>query len=540
MESSLKENTNSNKKLLNKKTTRPKNNKQEDSNSNKKHQSKVKTSPEKSYNSKNKNKSNSNSPLHKNSTDIEENQSSNEKYPKSLNNYIYKNKCRINLKEIDLEKTKIKIPLTPCIKRSKNEKINSPKNNFEMSYIKKFPGESNYVIYIKDKFFIIFDINTGDKIRTQRLGGRSIYNAVIPLTKQRVFTVGADFLRMYHYDLTKKEIKMIDPNNNYQNYDPCIYVKQVTSSYIIMCKKLVCFIYNLQKFSSDKIISLSVLMKFLNGDKNFKNINDEKKLNYNNENKFIKCKVFSKKEFGLCYNDTIFIVSIPEGNIITHFKINDNSLYTKTNKYFKRFTVVINKMKDIKKFYFVWIENLNTLKIFEKNENANKNEECELSGDKHVVNFLSNNNDDIILNKELEFNKERIIFNVKQISNSEIVIILKNNEMLVYNFFVGAVITCISYGKIILDNNYYFFKKIGRGLFLVNLNSKKLGLIEFKKGKILKKFYLEDEICIDADICESANKRDGKINKDIVVMNQLFVYALDLGMLRNWSRLRAN
>ena len=236
------------------------------------------------------------------------------------------------------------------------------------------------------------------------------FNAIIPLPKQRVFAVGADFLRIYHYDFARKVVNLIDPNNNYPNYDPCIYVKQVTSNNIIMCKKMVCYIYNLQKYASEKIIQLTAFMKFLNGDKEIKVI-DKKNLNYNDD-KFLYCKAFSKKEFGICYNDYIFLLNVPEGNVITHFKVDESGLYSKNNKFFKRFTVAINKTKGVKKYYFVWIEKLNLIRIFEKNEKKEtKKEDVFLDTARNAVNFLSNGNDDVILINDIKVQNE--VYNIK-------------------------------------------------------------------------------------------------------------------------------
>ena len=197
--------------------------------------------------------------------------------------YTYKSKCRIDLKNLSLTKSKIKIPVPPAPSRIKkgnakksdnNEKNNITNNNKLTSsdyftekpyaYIKRFPTNNDHLVYVKDKVYNIYNIKTGEKIRTQRTNDSSGYQGIIPLPRERILAVGGDFLRIYHYNLYKKELKFVEPNNNYPNYDITIYVKQITSCYVVICKKTVCYLYNIQKYSSDKIIYLKSIIKLLN------------------------------------------------------------------------------------------------------------------------------------------------------------------------------------------------------------------------------------------------------------------------------------
>ena len=282
--------------------------------------------------------------------------------------YSYKYKCRLDLKKISLTTSKIKIPIPPApprlkkvnLKKSENiEKSNisnnnnknnintNPSNDYNTekpyAYIKRFPTNNDHLVYVKDKIYNIYNITTGEKIRTQRTNDISGYQGVLPLPRERILAVGADFLRIYHYNLYKKELKFVEPNNNYPNYDKTIYVRQITSCYVVICKKTVCYLYNIQKYSSDKIIYLKSIIKLLNNKKSFKGIT-KNDLNINDDY-FSNCKIFSKREFGLCYHDFIFLVSVPEGCIVTYFNI--SNLYCVTNfqynkKYMKRMNIFIN------------------------------------------------------------------------------------------------------------------------------------------------------------------------------------------------------
>ena len=123
---------------------------------------------------------------------------------------MYKNKCRINLSLISLNKTNVKIPQqskTALKKAKPGDHPIKPTNNliilnntenqkidFEKAYIRRFPGEPYYIIYTKEKIFVIFNLETGDKIRTQRTGDRSGFISIIPFPKQRVFATGIYFL----------------------------------------------------------------------------------------------------------------------------------------------------------------------------------------------------------------------------------------------------------------------------------------------------------------------------------------------------------
>ena len=150
---------------------------------------------------------------------------------------------------------------------NKNNINTNPSNDYNTekpyAYIKRFPTNNDHLVYVKDKIYNIYNIKTGEKIRTQRTNDISGYQGVLPLSRERIFSGGADFLRIYHYNLYKKELKFVEPNNNYPNYDKTIYVRQITSCYAVICKKTVCYLYNIQKYSSDKIIYLKSIIKLL-------------------------------------------------------------------------------------------------------------------------------------------------------------------------------------------------------------------------------------------------------------------------------------
>ena len=469
--------------------------------------------------------------------------------------YTYKSKCRIDLKNLSLTKSKIKIPVPPAPSRIKkgntkksdnNEKNNITNNNKLTSsdyftekpyaYIKRFPTNNDHLVYVKDKVYNIYNIKTGEKIRTQRTNDSSGYQGIIPLPRERILAVGGDFLRIYHYNLYKKELKFVEPNNNYPNYDITIYVKQITSCYVVICKKTVCYLYNIQKYSSDKIIYLKSIIKLLNNKKSFKGIS---KNDINNDDYFLNCKVFSKREFGLCYLSFIFLVSVPEGSIITYFDVS-NSFYINNSenikKYMKRMNIFVNSKKEMKKFYFVWHENSNLVKIYTKNENKiNMNNKFIIPNNNNSDNherhnlIVFNNKDELIsFEREIKLLNEKIIFNIKQCSNSEIIIITKNNEMIIYTFLSNSISMIISYAQIILEDELYFLKRIGKGLYLVNLTDGMLGLIELKSGKILKKFDVDEKFCNNADICSLIEEDKNKLNKNVLILNVYNIYNLDI------------
>jgi len=469
--------------------------------------------------------------------------------------YTYKSKCRIDLKNLSLTKSKIKIPVPPAPSRIKkgnakksdnNEKNNITNNNKLTSsdyftekpyaYIKRFPTNNDHLVYVKDKVYNIYNIKTGEKIRTQRTNDSSGYQGIIPLPRERILAVGGDFLRIYHYNLYKKELKFVEPNNNYPNYDITIYVKQITSCYVVICKKTVCYLYNIQKYSSDKIIYLKSIIKLLNNKKSFKGIS---KNDINNDDYFLNCKVFSKREFGLCYLSFIFLVSVPEGSIITYFDVS-NSFYINNSenikKYMKRMNIFVNSKKEMKKFYFVWHENSNLVKIYTKNENKiNMNDKFIIPNNNNSDNherhnlIVFNNKDELIsFEREIKLLNEKSIFNIKQCSNSEIIIITKNNEMIIYTFLSNSISMIISYAQIILEDELYFLKRIGKGLYLVNLTDGMLGLIELKSGKILKKFDVDEKFCNYADICSLIEEDKNKLNKNVLILNVYNIYNLDI------------
>ena len=508
-------------------------------------------SEEKSKSKKDKNKKN-----HSKNPKIEVNENKNEFHPYSIYDYIFKSRCHLDMKKISLTKSKIKIPAPPPPPRLKkvntkksdnNEKNNSNDNNKTSTsdyysekpyaYIKRFPTNNDHLVFVKDKIYNIYNIKTGEKIRTQRTNDVSGYQGVIPLPRESILAVGADFLRIYHYNLYKKELKYVEPNNNYPNYDKTIYVKQITSFYVIICKKTVCYLYNIQKYTSDKIIYLKSIIKLLTNKKSFKGI---AKNDFDiSEDCFSNCKIFSKREFGLCYNDFIFLVSVPEGSIITYFDVSNSSSISNidTNKKFmKRMNIIINTKKEMKKFYFVWYENTSLINIYTKNENKidinNKfiipNNNNSDNHERHNLIVINNKEELISFDREIKILNDKNIFNVKQCSNSDVIIITKNNEMLIYNFMCNSIIMTVTYAQIIIENELYFLKRIGKGLYLVNLSNNMLGLIELKSGKILKKFSIDEKLCYYADIGTQAEEDKNKLNKNILILNLYNMYNLDI------------
>ena len=466
----------------------------------------------------------------------------------SVFNYVYKNKCRLDLKKLSLTKSKINIP-TPTISKKSSKKADNDKNNNNTTnssdynkgktyaYIKRFPTNSDHLVFIKDKIYNIYNIKTGEKIRSQKTNDIAGYQGVIPLPRERIFTVGGDFLRIYHYNLYKKELKFVEPNCNYPNYEITIYVRQITSNYVVICKKTVCYLYNLQKYCSDKIIYLKSIIKLLNNKKSFRGITKTDFLEDNDI--FSNCKIFSKREFGLCYNNFIFLVSVPEGSIITYFDVSISNLlssFENSKKCIKRMNIIINTKKEMKKYYLVWNENSNLIKLFAKNDKkidvndkfiipSNNNSETQ---ERHNLIVFNNKEELISFEKDVHILDDKIIFNIKQCSNSDIVIITKNNEMLIYNFLAGAIITMINFAQIILEHNLYFLKRIGKGLFLVNLINGMLGLIELKTGKILKKFNVDENFCNYIDILNKDDENKNKLNKNILILNLYNIYNLDI------------
>ena len=502
--------------------------------------------------------------------------------PYSIYTYNYKSKIHIDFDNLSLIESKIKIPqssLPPKANKSKEEQqkedleencekekdmddiddiddndieCNIYKNKKVLSlesyaYIKRFPHNNDYIVYIKDKFYNIYNIETGEKLKTQRTNDAYGYQGVIPFKKEKIFAVGADFLKVFNYNLEQKKLTSVDPNNSYKSYDKAIYVKQITSIYIILCKKTACYLYNLLKYTSEKIIYLKALIKLLNFKRQFKELKDVKDLKDTkgdsnillnmNEDFFSNCKIFTKNEFGLSYKNYIFMVSVPEGCITTFFDVSRIG-YENIKKYMKRMNIFVNLEKEKKKYYFIWCKDSNVIDIYSKNpinlDLKNKyvipfNSNNEIS-ERHNLNVANIKEELISYEKDIKLLNNVKIFNIKQCSNSEIVIITKNNEMLVYNFLCNAVTLRINYAQIILEDDLYFLKKIGKGMFLVNLINGNLGIIEFKTGKILKEFYVDEQICFYVNISDKDNDQTekNKLNKNILILNENNILSLDI------------
>jgi len=102
--------------------------------------------------------------------------------------------------------------------------------------------------------------------------------------------------------------------------------------------------------------------------------------------------------------------------------------------------------------------------------------------------------------------------------------------MLIFNFVCNAFITTIKYARVILDNEIYFLKRVGRDLFLVNLRNGMLGLIGIKTGKILKKFNVDYRLVNSVDIClvPREEEYEVKYHKNILILNSFDIFSLEI------------
>ena len=128
-------------------------------------------------------------------------------------NYTFKSKYHLNTKKLSLIKSNIKFPksLTPLKSKHINNKNNSENikemysdyNNYEKSYsyIKIFPENNQYIIYINENIYNIYNVKTGERIRSQKTNDINGFQGVLPLSQERILTFGYNFLRIYHYEL---------------------------------------------------------------------------------------------------------------------------------------------------------------------------------------------------------------------------------------------------------------------------------------------------------------------------------------------------
>ena len=482
-----------------------------------------------------------------------------EKSINSIFKYSYKHKYHADLKRIIFVKTRMKIPAPLGKSRNKtfeetekemidilNNSINNINNNTgeneekNYAYIKRFPTNRDYLVFVKDNFYIIFNVRTGEKIRTQKTNDAYGFQGIIPLPRERILAVGADFLRVYHYNLSKKELKFVEPNNTYPTYENILYVRQISSHHVVICKKTVCYLYNIDKCSSDRVIYLKSIIKLLNNKKSFKGI-VKTDLDLN-EDYFSNCKVFSKREFGLCYRSFIFLVSVPEGGIFTYIDVsNSTNIMDNSKKYIKRMNIFLNMNQDMKKFYLIWPEGANSIKIYVNQEQRihkkrerfvippSNNTGQEIS-EKHNLLIINSKEEMISYVRNIFLGVEQRVYNVKQCSNYEVIIITKDNDMLIFNFVCNTFITTIKYARIILDKELYFLKRIGKDLFLTNLRNGMLGLVGMKTGKILKKFNIDCRFIICADVNVIPRDEDGEIkyHKHILILNSFDIFSLEI------------
>ena len=472
----------------------------------------------------------------------------------SIFKYCYRHKYHADLKRIIFAKTKMKIPAPLVKSRNRNpeetEKVmigilnNSLSNTCDeeknFAIIKRFPNNREYAVFVKDNFYIIYNVRTGEKIRTQKTNDIYGFQGVITLSRERILAVGADFLRIYHYNLHKKELKFVEPNNNYQTYEATIYVRQMSIHHVVICKRTVCYLYNIEKLAADRVIYLKSIIKFLNLRGSFRNIT---KTDINlEEDYFSNCKVFSKREFGLCYRSFIFLVCVPEGGIYTYIDVsNSTNIMDNSKKYIKRMIIFLNMNRDLKKFYFIWRENANSVKIYVKQEKKvhKKRERFVIPpsnyngqeiNERHNLLIINTKEEVITYDRNIFLGPEQRVYNVKQSSNYEVIIITKDNDMLVFNFICNTFIMTIKYARIILDNEIYFLKRIGRDLFLTNLRNGLLGLVGMRTGKILKKFNVDCRIVNKADVCVVNREEDEEIirHKNILILNSFDIFTLEI------------
>ena len=481
-----------------------------------------------------------------------------EKSINSLFKYSYKHKYHADLKRILFAKTRMKIPAPLGKTRPKtieetekemidilNNSINNINNNTgegeeKMAFIKRFPTNRDYVVFVKDNFYIIYNVRTGEKVRTQKTNDAYGFQGIVTLPRERILAVGADFLRVYHYNLSKKELKFVEPNNTYPTYENTIYVRQISSHHVVICKKTVCYLYNIDKMSSDRVIYLKSIIKLLNDKKSFKGI---VKTDIDlNEDYFSNCKVFSKREFGLCYRSFIFLVSVPEGGIFTFFDVsNSTNIMDNSKKYIKRMNIFLSMNQDLKKFYLIWPENANSVKIYVNQEQRihKKRERFFIPPSNNTGQEVSERHNLLIINSKEEvisyvrnifLGPDQRVYNVKQSSNYEVIIITKDNDMLIFNFVCNTFITTLKYARIILDKELYFLKRIGKDLFLTNLRNGMLGLVGMKTGKILKKFNIDCRFIICADVNVIPRDEDGEIkyHKHILILNSFDIFSLEI------------
>ena len=478
----------------------------------------------------------------------------------SIFKYSYKHKYTADLKRIIFAKTRMKLPAPLYKPRNMqqnfeetekmmvgilNNSINGNTNSMEsdeknFSTIKRFPNNKDYLVFVKENFYIIYNARTGEKVRTQKTNDAYGFQGVIPLPRERILAVGGDFLRIYHYNLSKKELKFVEPNYNYPNYENTIYVRQITSYYVVICKKTVCYLYNIDKLASDRVIYLKSILKLLNHKKAIKGVT---KTDINtNEDYFSNCKIFSKREFGLCYRSFIFLVSVPEGGIFTYFDVSNttNSMDT-SKKFFKRMIIFLNMKQDMKKYYLIWPESASSIKIYAQKEQkahkkrerfiipASKSNGTEVN-ERHNLLVINTKEEIITYVRNIFLNPNQRVYNVKQCSNYEVIIITKDNDMLVFNFVCNCFITTIKYARVILENDIYFLKRIGKDLFLTNLRNGMLGLVGMKTGKILKKFNVDLRIVNCADVCIVPREEDEEIkyHKHILILNSFDIFMLEI------------
>lgn len=315
----------------------------------------------------------------------------------SLYKYSYKHKYRINVNRIGFYKTSISLGSQKVEKES-------------ITKIKQFPLNNNYFVSFHNNYYDIYNRKTGKKLSTQKSNDKFGFQGIVTLPGERILAVGVNFIKAFHYNLSDDNLNFIEIKSDFPTNEKAIYIRLITNNYLLLCKRTLCYIFNIDKNVVEKTLYLKSFLKLLH----IKNeINASKDY-------FSNCKIFSKNEFGLCYKNLIFLLHAPEGFITSYIELTDYDLNTKI--YMKR--MILNLEKNVKRFYMFWDKNRSEINVYTKKE-KDKNEEV-----------LMNQERNIIL-----FDKEKKIYNIKQSSNYEMLVMTQDNDIFIYNFICNGFIT---------------------------------------------------------------------------------------------------
>ena len=469
-----------------------------------------------------------------------EQQNHNHIVPKSSLNtmfkYSYKHKYHINLKQINFLKTRVEFS---------SQQVNIDFGNGTIEYrnktlpkIIRFPTSKDYAVLFRDNCFDIYNSISWKKLSTYKSNNTNGFEKIIALPGEWVLGTGLNFIKSFKFIFNGDESKCNEKNHVFPISEKTIYARAITNKFAIICKNTVCYIYNIDKNGFERIIYLKSLIKLLNNKRYFGEPKNDIDLN---EDFFSCCKIFSKNEFCLCYKNLIFFIRVPECYVLTYIDITDNNLNMNQNskKFVKRIKLVLEK-NIIKNYYVVWQEKTNFLKIYSRKNNleligaekfiiSNSDSANQDYNDINNLIVSYNNLEIVAYEKNILMNENQKVFNIKQNSNYEIIVITINNDIHIYNFLSNRFITTIKYANIILNNGLYFLKRIGNDLFFMNLKSGFLALVGIKTGKILKKFNVDYKPVNDIDICDIPVFNDDRFQyrKHVLLLNSTNMYALE-------------